>query len=368
MKNLYLHVGLSKTGSSALQSWLSLNASVLAQQGYYYADLVPSAKEGKITAGNGVALFNACKSEDSVEVERLIADVYFGSYKKAIISSGALQNIPLESISKIKEICDRNKVKVTVLAYVRSAYELFYSNYLQGVKRHGFDYKFGQKGGFSYSMQTKFLKNYLSVFKESLIVNNYDFVKNDIFISFANSCGFNSKLTSIKNKTVNRSLTHNEAEVLRKANAIHRGLFSAEISNYLIDKTPEKKTVVYYKEELINKVINNCIDDISWINEQFFIGKKSLDICLYDKALTPINESNDTVNDVYKIIVEWCLDSPKSSKENDFVEFIRDLGVSIEKNNLDLAYVLMRKAHKLRPNGPFIKNRLAIYEKRLNQI
>ncbi len=54
MKELFIHIGLSKTGSSAIQSWLSLNSEKLRLKGVDYADLSPSAKEGKITAGNGV--------------------------------------------------------------------------------------------------------------------------------------------------------------------------------------------------------------------------------------------------------------------------------------------------------------------------
>ena len=53
MRTLYLHIGLGKTGSSALQSWLSLNAELLSKQGIDYADLVPEVKYGESLSGNG---------------------------------------------------------------------------------------------------------------------------------------------------------------------------------------------------------------------------------------------------------------------------------------------------------------------------
>ena len=60
MKTLYLHIGLGKTGSSALQSWLSLNAELLSKQGIDYADTVPEVKYGESLSGNGSALHDAC--------------------------------------------------------------------------------------------------------------------------------------------------------------------------------------------------------------------------------------------------------------------------------------------------------------------
>ncbi len=368
MKKLYLHIGLSKTGSSALQSWLSLNTAELAKQGFYYADLAPSAKDGKITAGNGVALFNACKEEKFSEVKRLIKKVYFNANDKAIISSETLQNISPKSIAKIKEICDSNEIVIKVVSYVRSAYEMFYSNYLQGIKRHGFSYKFGDKGGFSYSNQVNFLNNYLKIFDSSLVVKNYDIEKVDIFSSFSDIIGFDTRNTVIQNKTVNRSLTYNEAEVLRVVNSLHEGDFSAEISDFLIAQLPDKKTSVYYRDDLLRKVEKNCINDVAWINKQFFDVKEYLLPYHKDKISNEVNAEADNEHDAYQIVVDWCLSDKKKNKEEEYVDFIRKLAVKLEKSDLDLAYKLMNKALKLRPNGLFIKNRISIYKRRMNSL
>ena len=79
MKTLFLHIGLGKTGSSALQSWLSLNVEGLREQGIDYADLAPEAKRGDVSSGNGVALFQAVRAGDLDEAERLLRSVYFYS-------------------------------------------------------------------------------------------------------------------------------------------------------------------------------------------------------------------------------------------------------------------------------------------------
>ena len=72
MKQLYLHIGLGKTGSSALQSWLSLNAQLIARQGIDYADIVPEVKFGESLSGNGIELHHACVEKNFERVEELL--------------------------------------------------------------------------------------------------------------------------------------------------------------------------------------------------------------------------------------------------------------------------------------------------------
>ncbi|MDZ7785185.1 MAG: hypothetical protein U5K56_20290 [Halioglobus sp.] len=67
---------MGKTGSSSLQSWLSLNSAALARQGIGYADLVPQAKHGRISSGNGQPLWQAFRKEDLDEVVRLLRHEY----------------------------------------------------------------------------------------------------------------------------------------------------------------------------------------------------------------------------------------------------------------------------------------------------
>ncbi|MEW6994805.1 hypothetical protein AADZ84_11125 [Colwelliaceae bacterium MEBiC 14330] len=363
MKELFLHIGLSKTGSSAIQSWLSLNVDKLKKQGFDYADLSPSAKKGKITAGNGVALFHACNQKDWLEVERLISKVYFLSCKKSIISSETLQEISLESIKRIQNICDQLSIKVSVIAYARSVYELLYSNYLQGVKRHGFTFNFGEREKLSYSSQRTFLQNYYSIFVKQLKLVNYDSVSKDIFSSFANCIGFNSSELLIKDKKVNRSLTFTESQVLIDLNKIHKGVFSCQISDYLIENEPEKLTSVFYQNDLIGKVTLNSSDDLFWINENIVPLGGDIKISITDK------QSDVVVDDYVAImdnVIKWVLQYETNVHKVEFIDFIRDLAVFLEKKHVKKSLLLMEKARELRPNGPFILKRIDIYNHKLS--
>lgn len=54
--------------------------------------------------------------------------------------------------------------------------------------------------------------------------------------------------------------------------------------------------------------------------------------------------------------------------ESKDVNFIRDLALNYEKEDLAVSYQLMAMAEKFRPRGPFIKRKLKEYKKRLSQV
>lgn len=361
MKELYIHIGLSKTGSSAIQSWLSLNSQKLKQQGFDYADLNPSAKEGKITAGNGVLLFHACNAANWEEVERLILTVYFVKQHKAIISSETLQNISPVAIQKIKNICDGNNIKINIIAYARSVYELLYSNYLQGVKRHGFTFRFGEKEGMGYKPQRRFLENYYNVFESDLKVLNYDTYKNNIYNSFAKLLGIDENNFLVKNKKVNRSLTFVESEVLRKMNELHNGVFSTEISDYIISLSPEISTAVFYNKELRDKTRNNAKDDLDWINNNLihdgdFIKLENSDAVVEKQKLEALDETQ-----VLNEVVVWALNKKVEKQSKEFIDFLCKLAMFLESDCLENSILLVKKASELDEENEYIKSLLNMF-------
>ncbi|RBW46953.1 hypothetical protein DS885_05450 [Psychromonas sp. B3M02] len=362
MKKLYIHIGLSKTGSSAIQSWLSLNVEKLSKQGVDYADLNPSAKDGKITAGNGVLLFHACNSENWEEAERLILSVYFKKNKKAIISSETLQNISPLAIKMVNDICQKNNISVNVIAYARSVYELLYSNYLQGVKRHGFTFRFGEREGMGYKPQRRFLENYNKVFENELTVLNYDSCKADIYDSFAQLLGIKANKFVVKNKKVNRSLTFIESEVLRKMNELHKGVFSTEISDYLINLSPEQSTAVFYDDELLEKTKKHATKDLKWINDNLIHNNDF--IKLENSKEQTINEQTKEVNEtkVLQDVVRWAMDKEENNKVQEFCDFLCKLAAFLNEDYLESAILIMEKAKKLNPEDNHIMSLLTMFQ------
>ncbi len=271
MKNLYLHIGLGKTGSSALQSWLSLNSSALEQKGYSYADLVPEAKLGKVSSGNGYVLFVALRNGDYVEAERLLTESYFAAgCERAIVSCELLQNLARPRLTVLLEICARHDIQVTVIAYVRSFYEHLYSTYAQHVKQGSVSHAFGSDpDDLDTYKYVEVLMKYARYFRDRFVVLNYNDPGRDVFTSFAAAVGVDIAGTTRLSTAINRSLTIGEVDALRQINALHGGEFSRRISDYLAEQFPDRRSEIYYTEELVRAVREQSAAEIAWINHQF---------------------------------------------------------------------------------------------------
>ena len=345
MKQLYLHIGLGKTGSSALQSWLSLNAELIARQGIDYADIVPEVKFGESLSGNGIELHHACVEKNFERVEELVTSTYFFTpgNEVAIVSCELLQGLSLSKIEAIKNICDRNAIEVTIVAYVRSVYEWLYSTYVQFVKRASHTHSFGTKDeDLNFSSFHDYLFRYFEIFGERMTLLNYDSEKKDIYSSFARVTGIRMDSLKPMKMRVNRSLSFQEVEVLRRTNALHNGAFSTQISNFLISRFPDVRSHVYYDSALVDRVKNDSKEAVQWINDQFslqpslvtdnFSGAPSVAISIPGKA-------------EYDQILEWTQAfDPGEAQQQDFVNFLKNFAVAIVKYAGDEVLPLIERA------------------------
>jgi len=348
MKKLYLHIGLGKTGSSALQSWLSLNAEALSRQGIDYADTVPEVKYGDSLSGNGSLLHQACVDLDFVAVKRLLTSTYFFTPGNniAIISCELFQGARPAAVAKLREICEESGIDVTVVAYVRSAYEGLYSTYMQFVKRSSCTHSFGDReSDVSLDVQISYLRRYLDVFGEKLVVLNYDDAKKDIYASFASVTGIDNKGLKKLDIKVNRSLSVQEAEVLRRVNALHKGAFSTPISNYLIGLAPNIETPVRYERSLVERVRSKTEGDVRWINEQFGLSPP-LAVDFYPERDSA--EAEPLTLASYRPVLNWTLQyEPVEDKLADYISFLKEFATHLVEMSEKDSLSLLRRANKI---------------------
>jgi len=360
MKHLYLHIGLGKTGSSALQSWLSLNAKRICDQGFDYADLAPDAKSGAISSGNGDELLAACRGNDWAEVQRLLNEVYFftGKNDKAIVSCELFQGMTEGRIQYLRELCDENGIQVTIIAFVRSIYEKAYSAYLQGLKRGGNDHLFGDKPSeINSSSNIDFIKRYYIQFGERVQVLNYDHVKDDVYKAFADLVGFSIEKFKVIDKKINRSVTREEADVLRAMNGLHGGEFSTQISDHMISRLPDLKTEAHYIPEIVEKVREKSAGNINWINRQFKLDPPlECDFYTGDSEAQPI-----VINAAsYEPVVDWALSfKPSKQQHGHFFDFLQKFAEFLETNGYGNEKKVLSRAKKLGPG----KHRVEVEEK-----
>jgi len=147
MKELWIHLGMPKTGSSALQVFFAQKADMLKKEGIDYIELSDfgDAKKGQISSGNGALLarsllpntHEAHYSDTEGLYSKLFNMVKKSKSEKILISSEFFAVIPVKQYEKLLSDMLNIEVQLKVIFYVRRQDQFLMSSYMQRVKRHG---------------------------------------------------------------------------------------------------------------------------------------------------------------------------------------------------------------------------------------
>jgi hypothetical protein len=129
-KTVYLHIGMGRCGSSAIQSFAATNERPLVRLGVVYPDpskmgFPPELARG----GNATGLARSPSFTDSVA--RYIRD---SAEDRCLLSSEFLYSWPLAQFQNLKQQFNHVGLNVIVVAYIREQREWLISRYAQGVK------------------------------------------------------------------------------------------------------------------------------------------------------------------------------------------------------------------------------------------
>ena len=236
MKDVILHVGHGKTGSSYLQSFLSLNKGRLAEMGIYYPHH-PSfreAKAGRITSGNGAHLMRAGYAIKDDQTSLFSSEFLFHS----LLERDLLQR-------KVLDKSDR----VRVIVYTRNVMEMLASTWGQHVKRGGETRSFDQylrEADIPHfrALLTWFLKSRTHGF--DIVARNYSVHREEVVQDFMNTLmdapdffALHQDLFAFPQvKTINRSMTEFEYAFLRIMNRSAPKL-GKQISDAWVNQLPD---------------------------------------------------------------------------------------------------------------------------------
>ncbi|MCB1690294.1 MAG: hypothetical protein KDI33_17480 [Halioglobus sp.] len=315
MRELFLHIGCPKTGSSALQSWLAINQSTLIDQGYHFAVTDGGARHFRINSGNAGVLDSHIRqnpeqatSNKSSELE--ILELYFSGFDKAIVSSEILSGLRVEYIEKLKALFDQHNIRVRVIAYVRNLYDFFYSAHVQHVKRTNrlisFEEATTEERHFRH-FQT--YRNFSKYFDVTLI--HYDSVLDNIALPFCDAIGVDySQLIPLPAQQVNRTLSPDEIEVVQCMGKWLAGMgievddFSRIVSDDLVHKFPETESRAVYSDtvyQYLAKTFGEQIDAFNAICENQFDFKLSI---LGNRAYQPQVEGQSLDRETLERVVD----------------------------------------------------------------
>ncbi len=206
---LWLHMGLPKTGSSALQTFFARNGKVLKERGIFYP--WPGAQRtGRPTAGNAkwLAKYEKGWPEESDRAAQLTK--WLRRRRSVLLSSEHFSKADPETLAAIRDRAG----DVRVLVYVRDQAEMIISRYHQ-MKELGelrpystIDRYFGDGGTSPHLRFGEFLHGVSSIFgRDRMTVKAYRQNKHRLAQSALETLGLTEEGFDFEIGTVNKSPT-----------------------------------------------------------------------------------------------------------------------------------------------------------------
>lgn len=136
MNKVFIHIGPPKSGTSAIQKWLSDNRDYLNSKGVFYPE--HELDENGVSSGNLLSMFSQDGEDfilDDAKVSSLLEEFESSKNDVLILSS--------EFFFKRMEQLAQAIPEAMFIGYLRFPLEVAESSYNQGVKRHGQVHAFG---------------------------------------------------------------------------------------------------------------------------------------------------------------------------------------------------------------------------------
>lgn len=355
---IFIHVGQMKTGTSALQSYLAMNAALLQEFGIFYPEdrSFSQASAGKVTSGNIIAFRNFGKFEGS---------------KNYLFSNEKLLYEILRETDDFKKILTiRENVKIIV--FTRNLFPHIISQWGQEIKRGGYT-----KGIDEWALHHNFYDLVAALIRKlealgiSFSVRNYSPNKSDIIGALLDELvpKYTAEIKSrskFSDAPVNRSLTLAEYELQRLFNEHMPGIkTSGFISDRLVDdlpQVPSQKPAM--KLDVVEKVKAKNSNLAAFINEHLPEDEKVSLEYEYDVATSIKGHwefSAEQLSVIVRGVAEKMVALEGAALKDTDANVLRDVAVQSESGQVvtrQQAIELMTLAAKARPKGPFIQNKL----------
>jgi hypothetical protein len=140
---LFLHVGLAKTATSALQQFFAINGGLLSENGVFYPELtdLESSRNGTYGQGNGYALaytylqkkFSTQYDGPECTLDHLVA-VLKEAERHILVSSEWLVGTTAEFLTGVRKAAADNGFRCRVICYIRPQETTIEAKYCQRVK------------------------------------------------------------------------------------------------------------------------------------------------------------------------------------------------------------------------------------------
>lgn len=276
MKKLVIHMGIHKTGSSALQFLFAQNRDYLKKEGIIYPKYEKDlSSKGHVCSGNGGMIgyyfTKPLWKPKNIKLEKIIKSWLKDDAKYLIFSSEEIYlYIDNKKLERLKNLVEKNGSKIEFIFYLRSMAGYTYSYYNQMV-RAGYD------KDMSIFINDDIDKPYKTMLQLNdmgfdVVARNYDTIKCGTEHDFFNEyLRVNLDELDISGQNVNtRTLSKDELnlfiELNKKSELKDVG---DDLRSILLDKLPATKVERTISKKDYQALRKKCSNTISRINQEF---------------------------------------------------------------------------------------------------
>jgi len=313
MTRLILHIGLPKTGSSAIQLFLASHRSLLETNGIFYqSPEVQSSVE--IISGNATDLLDLLRHKRFIDAERFLL-AHVAADGLSLLSAENLSRATAEEWAALKVLCRETGIEIErIIFFIRDVEPFLISAYDQLVKRHGAAVGFSQWARKCEWMHYNACRAVDAVFEAALLCPlHYDTCKENLLATFfAEICCVTPELDKqIKlheGTRVNRSLTACERKYLEKINSVFGAVFSQRVSDEFIYRSPHANAIpVPVDDATRNFIQDRFCDQVAWVNAHLFQGRPGVSCFRNTVAQATAAPQLSQEDGCHQVVAEWLL-------------------------------------------------------------
>lgn len=283
MKQLILHAGIPKTGSSVLQVfWAQNHEGLLARSlDYFKIGDFKLGESGKISSGNGARLARTflhpanpihLKDREGA-LAALEEEIGKSSCETGLLSSEIFIDATDESLAEFRTWLKKKGITLKVFYFIRNQVQFLASSYIQQVKRHGCtempdEYVQRAYKNIPYLKYSSVLDRFASIVgAENVICRSYDAAlasKGGVFETFFGAFGMPSDGLEPVSEDINTSLQPSEIVIMLLLNkmkprmmfsdflvenAVRRGAMSAGVQHHILSEKTVRLIEQHFAED-----------------------------------------------------------------------------------------------------------------------